>query len=218
MPSIRPALLLFLALFGLYGPLAALSSYFPIVGKLKPADQTRLVFGLFTYVAAFALFALWVGEPLLKRLGVSTAALLVTGGIALLYSAMPILRGGEPRPKESEGGPAQRGAPVSWRSVLFMPVTFPLTVGSTTFAFFVAYRAEAKSIPDVIALSMAGLLHAAVTAVTLYASCRLERRASPDARRLLDSLAGVLLAATAVMLLLYGGPRLVVEMLGGLKK
>ncbi|MFD9949744.1 MarC family protein [Nonomuraea sp. NPDC059023] len=37
--------------------------------------------------------ALWIGEPLLKLLGISTAALTATGGIALAYAAIPLMRG-----------------------------------------------------------------------------------------------------------------------------
>lgn len=46
-PSIDEAVLLFLTLFALYSPLAALSSYLPIVGRLPRGDQRRLALGLF---------------------------------------------------------------------------------------------------------------------------------------------------------------------------
>lgn len=216
MPSFKQPLLLFLALFALYSPLAALSSYFPIVSKLKPGDQKRLAFGLFTYVAIFSLVALWVGEPLLELLGLSTDALTVTGGIALMYAAIPIMRGTEaPPPKESE---ADGGTPTSWKSVLFMPVTFPLTVGGTTFAFFVGFRADAKNLLEVVALSIAGLLYAAVTGITLYSSGHVERRVTPGQRTFLERIAGILLVAIAVTLLLSGGPRMVASVLEKVNK
>ena len=49
--------------------------------------------GLVVNVAGFVLVAIWVGEPLLKLLGISTAALTATGGIALLYASIPLMRG-----------------------------------------------------------------------------------------------------------------------------
>ena len=42
MGVVEQPLLLFLALFALYSPLAAVSSYFPVVARLRPADQGRL--------------------------------------------------------------------------------------------------------------------------------------------------------------------------------
>ncbi len=212
----RPAITLFVALWALYSPLAALSSYFPVVKPLSAGDRATLSFGLFTYVLTAALLALWVGEPLLELLGMTTDALTVTGGIALMYAAIPIMRGTaeepEPPPKESNEPVAEvqkSAAPGSWKSMLFMPTFFPLTFGGTTFAFFVAARAESRGILDTVALSIAGAVYAAVTGLTLYASGHVERRVSPGARTFLERVAGILLVAIAAMLLIGGGTRMV---------
>jgi multiple antibiotic resistance protein len=99
---------------------------------------------------------------------------------------------------------------------MFVPVTFPLTVGGTTFAFFVAFRAEARSVAEIVGLSIAGVCYAAVTAITVYASAVVQGRASPAAAAFLDKIAGILLTAIAVTILASGGTRLVVEVLEGL--
>lgn len=221
-------LLLFLALFALYSPIAALPSYFPVVGRLGPADQRRLALGLFLNVAAFALVALWVGEPLLELLGISTAALTAVGGIALLYEGIALMRGTAAHPEvpvpagqdrtPDGAGPAVgvRTATGAWREHVFVPVTFPLTVGGTTFAFFVAFRAQADSVGEVLGLTVAGLAYAAVTALTLVASGHVHRRASPAAAAFLDRIAGILLSAIAVTILTSGVTELVVGVLDGL--
>ena len=94
-----------------------------------------------------------------------------------------------------------------------MPTTFPLTVGGTTFAILVSFRTQADSLPDVIALSVAGLAYAAVTGLTVYLSGHLERRVSQRARSFLERIAGILLTAIAVSLLARGIPRMVVTAL-----
>src|SRR3954449_4360798 len=222
-------LLLFLALLGLYSPLAALPSYFPIVGQLTGPETRRLALALFVNIAIFGLVALWVGEPLLEILGLSTAALTATGGIALLYEGIALMRGTAHHPsvddvEQAPGGqPASVGGPQplavqvqparteNWRRVAFVPVTFPLTVGGTTFAFFVAFRAEADTTVDVLLLSVAGLAYAAVTAVTVYASGHVQRRAKPSTAAFLDRLAGILLTAMAVTILISGVTQLVLD-------
>jgi multiple antibiotic resistance protein len=239
-------LLLFLALFALYSPIAALPSYFPVVGRLGPADQRRLAIGLFVNVAVFAMVALWVGEPLLEVLGISTAALTAVGGIALMYEGVALMRGtaehpsvpaeqaavpatapagsatvavgsGPASPADAPGAAVDRRAPTgAWREHVFVPVTFPLTVGGTTFAFFVAFRAQTDSVGEVIGLSVAGLAYAAVTAITVYASGHVHRRASPATASFLDRIAGILLTAIAVTILASGATRLVVDVLEGL--
>ncbi|MFD5082081.1 MarC family protein [Kitasatospora sp. NPDC058201] len=246
MPSLHldDALLLFLALFALYSPIAALSSYLPIVEGYTSDEQRKLAWGLFTNVSVLMLAALWIGEPLLELLGISTAALSATGGIALLLAAVPMMTGrtapppkavaeaaveppagpggtgpgAEPGPRAETGsgpGPGRAGAgpPAPWRSIVFTPLTFPLTFGGTTFGFFVAYRAEAPGWWAAVGLTVAGFGYAAVTGLTLYAAGHVTRRVSDSTGAVLEKVAGILLVAIAMMLLASGGTRLVLDVL-----
>jgi multiple antibiotic resistance protein len=212
------AVVLFLALFALYSPVAALSSYLPIIRSYTHAQQLRLSIGLAVNVAVFVLLAIWVGEPLLRLLGISTAALTATGGIALMYAAIPLMRGvGEPPTAENDGSgdePGPAGPTGTPRSVLFTPITFPLTVGGTTFAFGVAASADVGSINGRFLLSVAAMAYAVVTGLTLYAAGHVERRISPQAGMILDRVAGILLTSIAVILLANGFTDLVVAALG----
>ncbi|MFF5085167.1 MarC family protein [Actinoplanes sp. NPDC000266] len=231
------ALVLFLALFALYSPVAALSSYLPIVRPYTHAEQLRLSLGLVVNVVVFVLLAIWVGEPLLELLGISTAALTATGGIALILAAVPLMTGKStpPAPRASTStastpaastpaastAPAAPAAPPaatappaadpplpktdkSFKSILFTPITFPLTVGGTTFAFGVAASADVGSVTGRLLLSVAALAYAIVTGLTLYAAGHVERRISGAAAGILDRIAGILLTAIAVVLLTNG--------------
>lgn len=218
----HPALVLFLALFGLYSPVAALASYLPIVRPYGGGQVTRLAIGLAVNVAVFVLAALWVGEPLLKLLGISTAALTATGGIALAYAAIPLMRGKAGAVEELEKLQEQERQenapppepPPDPKTILFTPLSFPLTVGGTTFAFGVAASAEASTVHDKLALSIAALCFAAVTGLTLYLSGHVQRRISLKGAMLLDRVAGILLTAIAVILLANGFTDLVTARLG----
>lgn len=221
MLSTDSSLLMFMALFALYSPLAALSAYLPIVGRFPPRDQLRLAIGLFINVSIFTLAAVWVGEPLLGLLGVTTAALSVTGGIALLYAGVPMMQGQNenthppaPISDEPSVGPEEE----SWRSVLFTPITFPLTIGGTSFGLIVAFAASAEGVVEDAYLTLAGIAYAAVTGITVYAAGSLNRWVSEKARVVLARVAGILLTAIAVSLIANGGTRLVVETLEGLNK
>lgn len=210
------ATVLFLALFALYSPVAALSSYLPIIRPYSHAQQLRIAIGLVVNVAVFVLLAIWVGEPLLKLLGISTAALTATGGIALIYAAIPLMRGVGERPttEDDAGDDPDPAVPAGTaRSVLFTPITFPLTVGGTTFAFGVAAAADVGTINGKVLLSLAAVAYAVVTGLTLYASGHVERRISPQAGMILDRVAGILLTSIAVILLANGFTDLVVAAL-----
>lgn len=211
MPSHEP-LVFFLALFGLYSPVAALASYLPILQPFSHAEVLRLSIGLAINAAVFVLAAIWVGEPLLELLGLSTAALTATGGIALAWEAIPLMTGGhagaaaEPEPlgPGTVTTPGSQLKPAEPRSVLFLPLTFPLTVGGTTFAFGVAASASAPGATEKALVSIAALAYALVTGMTLYLAGHVQRRVSPRGAMLLDRIAGILLTAIAVILLVNG--------------
>ncbi len=216
------ALILFLALFALYSPVAALSSYLPIIRPFSHPQQLRLALGLTVNVTVFVLLAIWAGEPLLELLGISTAALTATGGIALIFASVPLMRGTsgaapDPAPQDApaaaprdapaadpDARAAPAAAPADPQSVLFTPITFPLTVGGTTFAFGVAASAGAGNAGDRLWLSVAAVAYAVVTGLTLYLSGHVERRVSAATAAILDRVAGILLTSIAVVLLTNG--------------
>jgi multiple antibiotic resistance protein len=218
--STDTAILMFVTLFALYSPLAALPSYMPIVGGYPAREQRRLALGLFIYVSVFVLAGIWAGEVLLEVLGISTAALTATGGIALMYEAVPLMLGmHEAAVLEGVGvGEAAPEAPLRpWNSILLTPVTFPLTVGGATFGVLVSFAALSQNIGDRGWLTVAGLAYASVTGLTLYAASHVHRRVSERARAMLDRIAGILLTAIAVTLLASGATRLVVDVLDSIR-
>ena len=263
------ALALFLALVGLYSPVAALSSYLPEVRPFGHARQVKLAIGLVVNVAVFVLAAVWVGDPLLELLGISPAALTATGGIALIFASVPMMRGtaadlepapaaaapaAAPSPAAHAAAPAAAATPAAaaevsrsasispseylaaedtrsasispsenlaereavgnWRSTLFSPITFPLTVGGATFAISAAASADVGSTHGRLLLSITAIAYALVTGVTLYASGHVEKRISPQASKFLDKLAGILLTCIAVILLTNGFTDLVMARIG----
>ncbi|MGW8885931.1 MarC family protein [Streptomyces sp. NPDC055749] len=213
------ALLLFFALFALYSPIAALASYLPYMEGYSRSDQRKLAWQLFVNTTILMLAALWVGEPLLELLGLSTAALSATGGIALLLAAVPMMTGQTATAVEPvSDSPAAKDRPAvpPWRSIAFTPLTFPLTFGGTTFGFFVAYRAEAPSTTAAVGLTIAGLAYAALTGITLALAGRLTHRITASTTALLEKVAGILLTAIAVTLIASGGTRLIVDVIDSL--
>jgi multiple antibiotic resistance protein len=213
--AVNDAIVLFLTLFALYSPIAALSSYLPIIAPYSGRDQLRLAIALFLNVLAISLAAVWVGEWLLeKALGLSTDSLVVTGGIALIFEAVHLMTGSE---EQFVASTSDVAAVKAWRSVSFMPLTFPLTIGGTTFGILVAFRADVGTVKGAVGLSVAALAYSAVTGITLYAAGHVVRRVSSRAQMLLGRLAGILLTAIAVTLLIGGGTRMVHSVLLGLQ-
>ena len=226
--AVDEAVLLFLALVGLYSPIAAVSSYLPTLQPFTPRDQLRIAIGLFANVAGITIVTVLLGEPLLHVLGLTTAALSATGGISLMIAAVPLMTGKADMPEEPAaevtgaigghaGGESQASGTVSWRSVVFMPMTFPLTVGGATIGLLVGFRAEVSGVFAIGALVVAAALYAAVTGLCVYISGHVQRRVSGKTRVLLDRVAGILLVAIASTLLASGFTRLVIDVLHAVK-
>jgi multiple antibiotic resistance protein len=213
------AWVLFFALFALYSPLAALPSYLPVIRGFTHRQLVRLSIGLWLNAAGFVILAIWVGEYLLELLGLSVAALTATGGVALGWEAVRLMLGKAGMVEELEPGQLERGVKptahpaADLRSVLFMPITFPLTVGGTTFAFGVSASADVGTATERAYLTVAAIIYGAVTAITLYLAGRLETRISLQGTLLADRLAGILLTAIAVILLANGFTDLVTSAL-----
>ncbi|MEV4517663.1 MarC family protein [Dactylosporangium sp. NPDC049525] len=213
MSNVDQAVLMLLALVGLYSPVAAVSSYIPLVQPVDTRQHPRLALGLFVNVAAIAVVTILVGEPLLELLGLTTAALSATGGIALMIAAVPMMLGKNDDPGSKPTDAAIAPPSTSWRSVVFMPLTFPLTVGGATIAVLISFRALVDSVAGVLALTIAALIHAAITGACVYVAGQAGRRLSDRARMILDRVAGILLTAIAATLLASGFTRLAVDVL-----
>lgn len=205
------AWVLFFALFALYSPLAALPSYLPVIRGYTNRQMISLALGLWFNAAAFVAIGIWAGEFLLELLGISVAALTATGGIALGWEAVRLMLGHAGMVEELEPGMLERGEKPAikphagtLRQVLYVPVTFPLTVGGTTFAFGVAASADVGTALQRGWLTLAAVCYGAVTGITLYLASRLGVRISLRGALLADRLAGILLTSIAVILLANG--------------
>jgi multiple antibiotic resistance protein len=142
---------------------------------------------------------------------------------------VPLMTGSAAAPAESpadeavdaggalDGGNSPGRAAAPWQSVVFMPTTFPLTVGGATIALLVGFRAEVSGVFAIGALVVAAVLYAAVTGVCVYISGHVQRRVSGQTRVLLDRVAGILLVAIAATLLASGFTRLVIDVLHAVK-
>jgi len=209
------AVVMFLALFALYSPPSAVASYIPLVKPFDAKQRLRLAIRLFVNVAVIAVGSLWFGEPLLHILGLSTAALAATGGTALILASVPMMIG--TRGARANSALEVGQDPHAWRSIVFMPITFPLTIGGATVGLLIGFRAEAHGVVDVAMLTVAALAYAAVTGLSIYIAGRIEPRLSDRGRELFDRLAGILLTAIAFSLLASGVTRLITDVLQDLK-
>jgi multiple antibiotic resistance protein len=187
--------LIFIALVAVFSPAAAVAAHSTVVGAYAAPERRRIAIRLGIVVAAVLVVVTWVGQALLDALGLSVPALSATGGLALLLAAVPMMRG-TPRPAAESGA-----ATADWRTVVIMPLLFPLSVGGSTIALLIAESAMFDKAADLAAISGVCMLFAAIVGLTNFASGPLDARLSDRGQDLLRLLAGIILTALGLSLL-----------------
>lgn len=114
--------LTFVALVAIFSPVAAVASHSTIVGAYWAEDRRRIAIRLAILVAAALVLVTWAGQALLDLAGIGVPALSATGGLALLFAALPMMRGIPPAAVDGGAGATD------WRTVVVMPLLFPLAV------------------------------------------------------------------------------------------
>ena len=167
--------LLATSLFSIFSPPAAIGPIATVSGEYPPPAQRRMAIQVAVSYAVVLVIAAWVGQWLLEILGVTIAGLTATGGLALLLAGLPLMLEGRKR-QPTEEQVEEAGQERDWRSVIIVPLTFPLSVGGATAAIVITSASRYDSVPDLLAISAVCLLMAIVVGLT---TC--SRRLSPSA-------------------------------------
>jgi len=204
-----------LTLVAVYSPFAAAAAYAPVIGHFDAPIRRTIAMRLTMIVAAFVVAAIWVGEFAIEALGVSTTTLSAVGGLALLYSGVPMMRGIENVPPEDPTGVADQfecsGQQSSWQELLIVPVAFPLSVGGTTIAISVSSVSNVSELSDVLELSGMAMIFAIVVGLTNYFGGSLHTAVGSTGRIVIARAAGVLLTAIGLNLFVTNVTEIMIE-------
>jgi len=136
------------------------------------------------------------GQPLLRQLGVSLAALQTAGGIVLLLISLDMIFA---RPGQSRLTPPEDAEAHIKDDIAVFPLATPLLAGPGTMSAAMVMAANAAGEPLRVGLVTVALLAVmAVTLVLLLVANRLDRLIGVTASRVLMRVFGILLAAIAV--------------------
>jgi multiple antibiotic resistance protein len=203
-------ILLFTSLFAIFSPPANIGPFAAISGHFPRPIQRRIALQVAASYAGVLIISAWVGQWLLEILGVTVSGLTVAGGIALMLAGLPLmLRGDKPQPSPEEIEAASDRE--DWRSVVVVPLTFPMSVGGATAAIVIASASRYDSIPDLTAISLVCILMALVIFATHFFSGPVAKRLSPQNMDILTRVSGIVLVAIASQLLVKGTIELAVD-------
>ena len=203
--TLTQILVLFAALVSLFSPLANIGPFAALVGHFSSDDQRKMALGVFVNVLAVLLVFVWVGELLFNVLGVTPDTLSVTGGIALFIAGLPMMLQGAKEPEGEDEAIAQaQEQPQDWRSMVVVPMTFPMSIGGTTAAYIVSATGFARNALDLLAISVVVLLFSIVIGLTHLFAPPIGRAVGPGGRDILTRVGGIVLVAISVQLVASG--------------
>ena len=208
-------ILLATSLFSIFSPPAAIGPIATVSGEYPRAAQRRMAIQVAVSYAVVLVIAAWVGQWLLEILGVTIAGLTATGGLALLLAGLPLMLEGRKR-QPTEEQVEEAGQERDWRSVIIVPLTFPLSVGGATAAIVITSASRYDSVPALLAISAVCLLMAIVVGLTHLLAPLVAQRLSPQNMDILTRVSGIVLTAIAFQLLARGLTELAVD--AGLKR
>jgi multiple antibiotic resistance protein len=189
--------------FATIGPIEAAVLFATLTPKMDRAARRAIALKASLIAGAILLVFTIAGQPLLRQLGVSIAALQTAGGIILLLIAIDMVFA---RPGSAFKLTPSEGAEAQGRDdIAVFPLATPLLAGPGAMSSGILLAANAHGEPVALALVVAALL--AVMTMTfglLLVSHDLNRLLGITAQRVLMRVFGILLAAIAVQAVFTG--------------
>lgn len=197
----------------IFCPPAAISLYASHTDAFPREIQKKIALRLFSGVALVLVSFAWVGQLLLRILGITSVALSMTGGLVLILWSVPMMLGRglrlEERPRNTEPSNA-----ADWRATVAVPLIFPMSIGGAVISLIIATTSRFHSIGDLLAISVFCIADAGLIALTYFFTHPLSLRIGPMGMELAKRVSGIVLTAIAVQMLAQG----LRELLPGLAK
>jgi len=204
---LETALLAFTTFFAVIGPVDSAVLVASLTPNLTRAERRAVsVKAVFIATIIILVFAL-VGEPVLRQLGVSIAALQTAGGIILFIIAIDMTlsrRPGATTLSPGENAEVENKAEANADIAVF-PLATPLLAGPGAITGAIVLAASTNGDSALLAAVIAGIVAVmALTLALLLVAQEVHRMIGITARKAIVRVFGVLLAALAVQLIFNG--------------
>ncbi len=206
-PMLEAALTAFTTFFAVIGPVDSAVLVASLTPNLTRAERRAVsVKAVFIATIIILVFAL-VGEPVLRQLGVSIAALQTAGGIILFIIAIDMTlsrRPGATTLSPGENAEVENKAEANAEIAVF-PLATPLLAGPGAMTGAIVLAASTNGDSALLAAVIAGIVAVmALTLALLLVAQEVHRMIGITARKVIVRVFGVLLAALAVQLIFNG--------------
>lgn len=190
---------LFVSLLAITNPLGKVPIFNALAAHHPAAVKRRIGLVAAGSVAAILIVSFFVGEVVLRSLGITIPSFRIAGGILLLLSALAMMA-------DSDSGPAPAAAtpPGDATARAVVPLAIPLIAGPGAISTVIIYAHRETSLPHTV-LVMAAVLSVGIVFLVVFRmapllAAILKRTGMNVATRI----TGLLIAATAVEFIVEG--------------
>lgn len=204
---LETALTAFTTFFAVIGPIDSAVLVASLTPNMSRAERRSVSIKAVTIATTIILLFALVGEPILRRLGASLAALQTAGGIILFIIALDMTLSRRPSPslltlKESEEAENKADAHAE---IAVFPLATPLLAGPGAMTGAIVLAANTRGDPGLLAAVITGILAVMVlTLALLLVAQEVHQMMGVTARKVVVRVFGVLLAALAVQMIFDG--------------
>jgi multiple antibiotic resistance protein len=204
---LETALTAFTTFFAVIGPIDSAVLVASLTPNMARAERRAMSIKAVSIATIIILLFALVGEPVLRQLGVSLAALQTAGGIILFMIALDMILSKRPSPSlltQKESAEAENKAEAHAELAVF-PLATPLLAGPGAMTGAIVLAANTKGDPVLVAAVVAGILAVMVlTLALLLVAQEVHQAIGVTARKVIVRVFGVLLAALAVQMIFDG--------------
>jgi len=191
------------SLFVMLSPLGVIGPFTAMTGDYSRPIQKKSAFRVSLYCGLTLIFLAWVGEWLLRALGISLDSLNAAGGLILMLTSLPlVLKGTSSRRKVDPDDNVIDEE--SWTDNVVTPLVFPLTVGAGTISLVITMAGQMHTVMDRVILTGILSLHGFIIWLLYFFSGPLSRRIGPQGKMVMNRVGGIVLLSLAFSILTNG--------------
>lgn len=204
---LETSLTAFTTFFAVIGPIDSAVLVASLTPNMTRAERRAMSIKAVSIATIIILLFAAVGEPVLRQLGVSLAALQTAGGVILFMIALDMILSKRPSPSlltQKESAEAENKAEAHSELAVF-PLATPLLAGPGAMTGAIVLAANTKGDPVLLAAVVAGIIAVMVlTLALLLVAQEVHQAIGVTARKVIVRVFGVLLAALAVQMIFDG--------------
>ncbi len=189
---------IFVPLFAVIDPFAALPLYISLTSGFSVRQKNRVIREAFITSLALLLFFAFAGIYILDFMGISIAALMIAGGLLMLLVSIEMVKEGDkPRSTGKKAALHEEAGDVG-----IVPLGTPMLAGPGAISLVIILMGRYRTQIPLIIVSIAGVL--LITALVFWSAGYIMKFIGEKGARALTRVMGLLVTAFAVQYILDG--------------